>query len=171
VFTRIANLVEELPNTNLLVLAFGLVGLLILFISDRLLPGKPVSLFVVIISILVIAYTSLGSSGIHLAGEIPNQLPTIRRPSIRLRDVDGIVDLAFACFLMGYIETISAARTFAMKNNYSINARQELFSLCMANIASSSSSGYVVAGVCHSQRLTKNGSKISNVADSLLSHP
>jgi sulfate permease, SulP family len=47
---------------------------------------------------------------------------------------------------MGYIETISAARTFALKNNYPINARQELFSLGAANFAAAFSSAYVVSG-------------------------
>ncbi len=47
---------------------------------------------------------------------------------------------------MGYIETISAARTFALKNNYTINARQELFSLGAANFAAAFSSAFVVSG-------------------------
>ena len=145
-FTRMSNLFQQLPKTNWTVLIFGLIGLAVLFLGDRLFPGKPVSLAVVIASILVITYTQLSGAGIHLAGEIPSQLPTIKRPSLRFSDVDGILDLAFACFLMGYIETISAARTFAMKNNYTINPRQELLSLGAANFASAFSSGYVVAG-------------------------
>lgn len=145
-FTRVAHIFQHLPETNPTVLIFGLVGVIILFVGDRLFPGKPVSLAVVIASILVISFTQLSSAGIHLAGEIPNQLPTIKRPSLRFTDIDGIMDLAFACFLMGYIETISAARTFAMKNNYAINPRQELLSLGAANFASAFSSGYVVAG-------------------------
>ena len=145
-FTRVANIFRHLSATNPTVLIFGLVAVIILFLGDKLFPGKPVSLAVVIASILVITYTQLSSAGIHLAGEIPNQLPSIRKPSLRFTDVDGIVDLAFACFLMGYIETISAARTFAMKSNYIINPRQELLSLGAANLASAFSSGYVVAG-------------------------
>ena len=47
---------------------------------------------------------------------------------------------------MGYIETISAARTFAIKNDYTINPRQELLSLGIANFAAAFSSGYVVSG-------------------------
>ena len=47
---------------------------------------------------------------------------------------------------MGYIETISAARTLALKNNYKINARQELFSLGAANFAAAFSSAFVVSG-------------------------
>jgi anti-anti-sigma factor len=60
--------------------------------------------------------------------------------------VDGVVALAFACFLMGYIETVSAARTFAMKNNYEINPRQELLALGAANLASAFASGFPVSG-------------------------
>jgi SulP family sulfate permease len=73
-------------------------------------------------------------------------LPSIERPSLRLSDVDGVLELAFACFLMGYIETISAARTFATKNDYTINPRQELLSLGIANFATAFSNGYVVSG-------------------------
>ena len=145
-FIRVANIFQQLSATNMTVLIFGLVAVIILFLGDKMFPGKPVSLAVVIASILVISYTQLASAGIHLAGEIPSQLPSVKRPSLRFSDVDGILDLAFACFLMGYIETISAARTFAMKNNYTINPRQELLSLGAANLASAFSSGYVVAG-------------------------
>ncbi len=60
--------------------------------------------------------------------------------------MDGVLELAFACFLMGYIETISAARTFALKNNYKINPRQELLSLGAANFAAAFSSAFVVSG-------------------------
>jgi len=155
-FTRMSNLFQQLPKTNWTVLIFGLIGLAVLFLGDRLFPGKPVSLAVVIASILVITYTQLSSAGIHLAGEIPSQLPTIKRPSLRFSDVDGILDLAFACFLMGYIETISAARTFAMKNNYTINPRQELLSLGAANFASAFSSGYVVAGGLSQSTVNEN---------------
>jgi len=155
-FTRMSNLFQQLPKTNWTVLIFGLIGLAVLFLGDRLFPGKPVSLAVVISSILVITYTQLSGAGIHLAGEIPSQLPTIKRPSLRFSDVDGILDLAFACFLMGYIETISAARTFAMKNNYTINPRQELLSLGAANFASAFSSGYVVAGGLSQSTVNEN---------------
>src|SRR5258706_3950869 len=63
-----------------------------------------------------------------------------------MRDVDGVLPLAFACFLMGYIETISAARTFALKNNYEVNPRQELLALGAANLAAAFSTAYPVSG-------------------------
>jgi sulfate permease, SulP family len=145
-FTRIRTLLEHLPHTNTTVLIFGLAAMAILIVGDILFKGLPVSLVVVVASILVMSFTSLINSGVHITGIIPKGLPAIGKPSLRFRDVDGVLALAFACFLMGYIETISAARTFALKNNYSINPRQELLSLGAANFAAAFSSAYVVAG-------------------------
>ena len=145
-FTRIRTLIEHIPHTNSTVLIFGLIAMAILIIGDRLFKGIPVSLVVVVAGILVMSYSNLASAGVHITGIIPEGLPSIGKPSLRFRDVDGVLALAFACFLMGYIETISAARTFALKNNYRINPRQELLSLGAANFAAAFSSGYVIAG-------------------------
>jgi sulfate permease, SulP family len=145
-FMRIWTLLGHLDQTNMTVLVFGLVALVILVAGDFLMKGIPVSLLVVIASILVMSFTNLSSAGIHLTGTIPAGLPDISRPSLHFRDVDGVLALAFACFLMGYIETISAGRTFALKNNYNIDPRQELLSLGVANLTASFSSAYVVSG-------------------------
>jgi SulP family sulfate permease len=159
-FTRIVHLFEVIPGTNSTVLIFGLAAIIILVTGERLLPGKPVSLMVVIASILVVSFTDLASAGIKITGFIPGGLPDIKMPSLRLRDVDGVLELAFGCFLMGYIETISAARTFAIKHNYDVNPRQELLSLGFANLAASFFSGFVVAGgLSQSTVNDKSGSK------------
>ena len=145
-FTRIWNLMLHIPEFNGVVLIFGITAMLILVAGDFLLKGMPVSLVVVVAAILVMSFTNLAGAGVHITGIIPEGLPKISRPSLRFRDVDGVLELAFACFLMGYIETISAARTFALKNNYTINARQELFSLGAANFAAAFSHAFVVSG-------------------------
>jgi sulfate permease, SulP family len=145
-FIRMQSLLHHLPETNIATLLLGTIAFALLFAGTKIFPGKPVSLFVLIASILAITFTSLSTYGIQLTGAIPGGLPALGRPSLRLSDADGILGLALACFLMGYIETVSAARTFGQKNGYQINGRQELLSLGLANIASAFASGYVVAG-------------------------
>jgi SulP family sulfate permease len=145
-FMRIWTLIRHIPDTNWTVLIFALVAMIILITGEFLFKGKPVSLVVVIAAILVMSFTHLASDGVHITGIIPEGLPSLSMPSLRFRDVDGVLPLAFACFLMGYIETISAARTFALKNNYTVNPRQELLSIGAANFAAAFSSAYVVAG-------------------------
>jgi SulP family sulfate permease len=145
-FERSVTLFQHLPQVNWVVLGFAAAALLLLIAGDIIFPGKPVSLIVVIVAIAVVSFTNLSSMGLHVAGEIPKGLPSMARPSLRFSDVNGVLELAFACFLMGYIETISAARTFAIKNDYTINPRQELLSLAVANFTAAFSSGYVISG-------------------------
>ncbi len=57
-----------------------------------------------------------------------------------------MIPLAFACFLLAYIEGVSAARTLAQKHGYEIDARQELLALGVANAAVAFGQGYPVAG-------------------------
>lgn len=145
-FERLHILIQQLGETNLTVLAFGLVALALLIIGGKLFPGRPIALIVVIASIAVVSFTELSSYGIKIAGELPQGLPPLRKPALGFRDVDGVLALALACFLLAYIESISAARTLALKNNYAINPRQELLALGVANITTAFTSGFPVAG-------------------------
>jgi anti-anti-sigma factor len=60
--------------------------------------------------------------------------------------VDGVIPLAAACFILAYVEGVSAARTLAEKHGYKINARQELLGLSAANLLAAFSHGFPVAG-------------------------
>ena len=145
-FERIAVLAGQLPGTNLAVLGFGLAALALLVAGEKLLPGRPVALAVVALSIALLSFTSLSALGFSIVGELPKGLPELHAPTLHLRDVDGVIPLAFACLLLAYVEGVSAARTLAQKNGYAIDARQELLGLGAANLAAAFSQGYPVAG-------------------------
>src|SRR4029077_17810872 len=67
-------------------------------------------------------------------------------PALRLRDEEGIVPLAAGCLLLAYVESVSAARTFAAKHGYALDPRQELLGIGAANLAAALGHGYPVAG-------------------------
>ena len=145
-FERVVVLGGQLPDTNLAVLVFGLVALAVLLLGEKLLPGRPIALFVVVVSIVVLSLTSLGDLGFKVVGALPQGLPDFQRPGLRLRDVDGVIPLAFACLLLAYVESVSAARTLAQANRYEIDPRQELLGLGAANLAAAFFQAYPVAG-------------------------
>ncbi len=66
--------------------------------------------------------------------------------ALRVRDVDGVIPLAFACLLLAYVESVSAARALAQQNGYEIDPRQELLGLGAANLAAGFFQAYPVAG-------------------------
>jgi high affinity sulfate transporter 1 len=145
-YERVWILSGQLGDTNLAVLGFGLLAIALLVAGEKLLPGRPISLVVVAASIVALSVTPLATLGFKLVGVLPAGLPHFALPSLRPRDVDGIIPLALACFLLAYIEGVSAARALAQRHGYEIDPRQELLALGAANVAAAFGQGYPVAG-------------------------
>lgn len=145
-FARIWYLVNHIGQTNMAVLIFGLLALTLLIAGNYYFRGKPISLVVVILSIIVLSFTRLNEMGISVIGEIPRGIPELK---FSMPDADNVTEvffLAMACFFLSYVESISAARSIAREKGYEVDARQELLALGAANFASSIGSGFAVAG-------------------------
>ena len=140
------SLATQLPDTNFAVLTFGVAAIALLVLGEKFLPGRPIALFVVVVSIIVLSVTPLIDLGFKVVGVVPQGLPEFRLPGLRVRDVDGVLPLAFACLLLAYVESVSAARALAQKNGYEIDPRQELLGLGAANLAAGFFQAYPVAG-------------------------
>jgi high affinity sulfate transporter 1 len=145
-FERVVLLVGQFGQVHYLVLAAGMIAITLLVLGERLLPGRPVTLGVVALSIVAASVLGLPALGVPTTGKIPAGLPTLEGPALRLRDVEGIVPLAAGCLLLAYVESVSAARTFAAKHGYALNPRQELLGIGAANLATALGHGYPVAG-------------------------
>jgi SulP family sulfate permease len=145
-FERLVLFATQLGQTHYLELAIGVIAIVLLALGECLLPGKPIALGVVALSIVVASVLGLPALGVAITGEIPAGLPTPQLPALRLRDVEGIVPLAAGCLLLAYIESISAARTFAAKHGYALDPRQEFLGIGAANLATALGHGYPVAG-------------------------
>ena len=144
--TRILDLARHLKETNLPTLLVGLGALTLLIAGERLLPGRPIALFVVLTSILVMTFFPLASLGVKTVGTIPEGLPRLGWPMMHWSDVDNLLVVSMACFLLSYVESISVVRTFALKHDHSISADQELLALGAANLVAGVGQGYPVAG-------------------------
>ena len=145
-FERLVQLAAQVGQTHHLVLAVGATAIVLLLVGERLLPGRPVALGVLALSIVAATVLQLPALGVPTTGEIPPGLPTLEGPTLRLRDVEGIVPLAAGCLLLAYVEGISAARTFAAKHRYTLDPRQEFLGIGAANFAAALGHGYPVAG-------------------------
>jgi SulP family sulfate permease len=145
-FSRFGTLYQQLPDTNFYVLIFGVLAFALILTGEKLFHGKPIAIFVVILSIIIVTITPIGSHGFKTVGIIPAGLPKFHIPSLIWADIQSIGSLAFACFLLAYIESVSAAKALAQKNGYDINPHQELLAIGFANLATSLGGGYPVSG-------------------------
>jgi SulP family sulfate permease len=149
-FSRLVLLGGQLGDANVVVLGVGAAAIGLLVTGDRWLPGRPVALAVVILSLVAVPVLGLSDHGVQVVGRLPAGLPALAVHS-GWRDLDALLvrqlaSLAFACFLLSYIESISAARTFALKHRYEVDARQELLGLGAANLMAGLFQGYPSAG-------------------------
>jgi sulfate permease, SulP family len=156
-FTRIIEVFRHLGDSNLATLGVGLGALALLVLGERLLPRRPIALFVVALSIVVMSYSSLGSQGIKTVGAIPQGFPLLGWPVVAWSEVDNLLAVALACFLLSYVESISVARTFSLKHGYPISADQELLALGVANFAAGVGQGYPLAGGMSQSAVNEKG--------------
>jgi len=156
-FSRIIGVFRHLGDTNLPSLGVGLAALALLVLGERLLPRRPIALFVVALSIVVMSYSSLAGQGVKTVGGIPQGLPHLGWPAVDWSEVDNLLAVALACFLLSYVESISVARTFSLKHGYPISADQELLALGVANFAAGVGQGYPLAGGMSQSAVNENG--------------
>jgi SulP family sulfate permease len=143
---RVYRIASQLRDIQPAVLAVGLASLVLLWLGEKYLPGRPIELLVVALSLVLVPILGLETMGVPTVGHLPAGLPKLGLPTLDLRDLGGLLPLAAACLLLSYIESISAARTFAEKHGYPLDERQELLSLGCANLAVGLGGGYPVAG-------------------------
>jgi MFS superfamily sulfate permease-like transporter len=145
-FERVFNVGAQLGQLNPAIAAVAFTALALLICGEIYLPGRPAALFVVALAIAAVSFTTLGKLPLTLVGNVPVGLPQLGLPDIRPRDVEGLLPLALGCTLLAYIEGVSAARAFAAKHGYVLDARQELLGLGGANLLAALGGGYPVAG-------------------------
>lgn len=136
----------HLHETNLASLAIGFAALTILILGKIFLKHKPIALFVVIGGIVASVLLGLGTKGVKLLGEVPQGLPAVGIPDVYWSDVNALLPLALACFMLAAVETAAIGRTFTAKHGGRLDANQEFLALAASNLAAGLGRGFPVSG-------------------------
>jgi high affinity sulfate transporter 1 len=127
-------------------LALGATALAVLLLGKVFLKNKPVALVVIISAIVASSALSLDSRGVALLGNVPQGLPMLGPPALHWSDLNDLLPLAFACFLLGAVETAAIARMFTAKHGGRLDANQEFLALAAANLAAGIGRGFPISG-------------------------
>jgi sulfate permease, SulP family len=122
------------------------VSLLILFGGQWLARSVPWALLVLVAGLAVSNAADLAAHGVEVVGPVPRGLPTPAVPTVAAADVPALLSSGAALALVGLAEGLSAARLFAGRGGYRIDADQELRATGAANVASGLFGGIGVAG-------------------------
>jgi high affinity sulfate transporter 1 len=153
---RMAHFFRHVGETHGTALLLGLAALTLLLLGKFLLPNRPISLFVVAGGIAAASLLDLGQRGVKLLGEVPQGLPRPGLPDVTWADLNEVLPLAMACFLLAAVETSAIARMFGQKHGYRVDTNQEFLALAGANLAAGLGRGYPVSGGM-SQSLVNEG--------------
>ena len=86
------------------------------------------------------------TSGIHMVGALPQQLPPLSMPEFSLTVFRDLSPLALAMTLFALTEAVSIARSISLKSGQPIDGNQEFIGQGLSNIFGSFFSSYVATG-------------------------
>ena len=145
-FQQLWHVITHLDDTQVTTLLVGALSLALILFLRRLVPIIPGSLIAVLLGIAAVKILNLDEHGVSIVGPIKSGLPTFGTPNVHLKDFGTLIAGGIGVMLVGFAEGLGAAKTYAAREHYEIDANRELLGIGGANIAAGLSSGMVVNG-------------------------
>jgi len=148
VWQKLASWIASLPQTSTTTLIVGAAALVILIVLKIYAPRVPGALVTLVLGIGASAIFDLSTQGVAVVGKVPRGLPIPAIPDISLitKNFGLILSGAIGVLLVGFSESLAAARQYASKYHYDIDINQEMLAQGMANLSSGFFQGLNVAG-------------------------
>lgn len=138
--------ITHLDEIHLVTATIGLGSLVFIILAKRIKKSFPNALAVVILATIVAAIFKVDQSQVSILGAIPQGLPQFGFVGVTQEVFLALLPSSVAIAAVGYLTTISIARTFADRNRYDISPNRELIALGASNFVASISQGFPVSG-------------------------
>jgi high affinity sulfate transporter 1 len=126
-------------------LAVGLLGLVLIFVLQRLVPKIPAVLAAVVVSILAANAFNLADHGVSLVGPLPKGFPPFTLPSVAMSDLALLVAGAIGIAVVSLTDTISTSSAFAARTGQEVDGDREMIGIGAANIGAGFFQGFPVS--------------------------
>jgi high affinity sulfate transporter 1 len=146
-FEQAWGVVRELGDAHAQTVVVGVVSLAVVFALRRWLPVVPGSLVAVVLGVIAVNVLDLDDAGVDVVGAIDSGLPRIGLPDgPGLDDYVGAVAAAAGIMLVGFVEGLGAAKTYASRVHEEVDPNRELVAVGAANLGAGLATGMVVNG-------------------------
>jgi high affinity sulfate transporter 1 len=143
---RIRYFAAHLGDTHLPSLMVGAIALAVLVAGKLWLRNRPIAFVVVLSGIAASTLAALGERGVTLLGAVPQGLPAIGLPDVSRVELNELLPVALAGFVLAAVETSAIGRMFAQKHGYRLDANRELLAIAAANAVAGAGRGFPVSG-------------------------
>ena len=162
-YQMIANTLRSVTDANQATLAIGLGSCLVLVAFRSLLGtalqrlgigqqlastlAKAGPLAAVVITALLVGWGRWDTQyAVAVVGDIPAGLPAWTWPDFSISTLQSLFPLALVITLVGYLESISVAKSLAARRREKVDPNRELLALGMADLGAAFTGGYPVTG-------------------------
>ena len=143
---RSAHFISHLGDTHQASLLLGCAAFAVLVAGKLWLKNRPIAFLVVVSSILAARMLNLEAAGVALLGDVPQGLPSLGLPLVSRNDLNTLLPVALASFVLAAVETSAIGRMFAQKHGNRFDANQELLALGASNLLAGLGRGFPVSG-------------------------
>lgn len=154
---RMGVFLSHLGDTNLAALGLGVSAIALLVLGKIYFKHKPVTLMVVALGIIAATWLDAKSLGVSLLGELPQGIPMLQVPALQWSDLNELLPLAMACFLLASAETVAIGRMFSAKHGYKLDPNQEFLAIAAANLGAGLGHGFPVSGGMSQSLVNESG--------------
>jgi len=145
-FHQAWHVITSLREVNPWTLAIAAIALAIMFLLEVVAPRVPSALVVLVLGTLAVPLLGLHQHGVGVVGTIQAGMPSLRWPKLGEDELEDIFVGAIGIVLVLMAESLVAARTYATRHKYEIDANQELCAIGAGNFASGLVGGIIVGG-------------------------
>ncbi len=126
-------------------LAIGVLGLVVMFVLQRVLPKVPSVLVAVVVSIVAANLFDVAQRGVDLVGTLPQGFPPLTVPDVKASDIPILIGGALGIALVSLADTIATSSAFAGRSGEEVDGNQEMIGIGAANVAAGLFQGFPVS--------------------------
>ena len=129
----VEHIVETMKSINMPSVYTGVVALIILLVSKRIMSKFPMAVVLMAVGVLMTKFTALKQWGVKTLDTVTPGLPTWKVPDFSAFPMTDLIMISLSVAVVIMAETLLAENSFAQKNGYRINDNQEILAFSLGN--------------------------------------
>ena len=134
-FELMEHIAATVKDANVPSIVMGVIALVILLVSRRLIPKFPMAICVMAAGAVMSSFIDMDEYGIVCLSEVSRGLPSFIVPQVDGRMLPDILTVSMSVAVVIMAETLLAENNFAQKNGYRIDDNQEILAFAIGNMA------------------------------------
>lgn len=132
-FELAEHIVETGKHINISSVIMGVIALVILLVSKKLIPKFPMAVVLMFAGTIITLNMPIRDWGINTLSAVEPGLPKWSIPDFSIISIQQTITISLSVAVVIMAETLLAENSFAQKNNYRINDNQEILAFSVGN--------------------------------------